>query len=153
MEGSKEEYKKFFDAKLKKFGVNSPAELKGADKKKFYDEIDKEWNADHEDGEDGVKEWKKAGETNRRCSGGDKRRKANRVVASEEDDCEDDEEKDENLKNFGDKKAKPFKDDDEEEKKEAKVTSYMEHEIEKACKKVKMSPAEIGEFFAILESF
>ena len=127
MEGSKEEYKKFFDAKLKKYGVTSPAGLKGADKKKFYDEIDKEWNADHEDGKDGKvkKEWKKAGETNRRCAGGDKRRKSK----TEEEDCED----------------------DEEEVKEKKTTSYMEHEIEKACKKVRMSPGEIGEFFAALE--
>ena len=127
MEGSKEEYKKFFDAKLKKYGVTSPAGLKGADKKKFYDEIDKEWNADHEDGKDGKvkKEWKKAGETNRRCAGGDKRRKSK----TEEEDCED----------------------DEEEVAEKKTTSYMEHEIEKACKKVRMSPGEIGEFFAALE--
>jgi len=38
-------YKKFFDGKLKKYGVKSPGELKGADKKKFYDEVDKEWDA------------------------------------------------------------------------------------------------------------
>jgi len=124
--GDKEAYKKFFDAKLKKYGVTSPSELSDEDKKKFYDEIDKEWKADHEE----VKEWKKCGDVNRRCAGGDKRRKANRVVASEEDDCEDDE---------------------EEEVAEKKAKAYMEHEIEKACKKVKMSPAEIGDFFAALE--
>ena len=129
MEGSKEEYKRFFDRKLKKYGVDSASELSDEDKKRFYDEIDKEWNADHEAGTDGKvkKEWKKTGKVDRRCAGGDKRRTN---VKSEEDDCED----------------------DEEEKKKKKTTSYMEHEIEKACKKVRMSPGEIGDFFAALEA-
>ena len=47
--GDKEAYKKFFDAKLKKYGVSSPAELKGDDKKKLYDEIDAEWEGDNEE--------------------------------------------------------------------------------------------------------
>jgi hypothetical protein len=46
--GGKEAYKKFFDAKLKKYGVSSPAELEGDAKKKFYDEIDAEWEGDNE---------------------------------------------------------------------------------------------------------
>jgi hypothetical protein len=46
--GDKEAYKKFFDAKLKKYGVKSPAELEGDAKKKFYDEIDAEWEGDNE---------------------------------------------------------------------------------------------------------
>jgi len=46
--GGKEAYKKFFDAKLKKYGVKSPAELSDDDKKKFYDEIDAEWEGDNE---------------------------------------------------------------------------------------------------------
>ena len=46
--GDKEAYKKFFNAKLKKYGVTSPAQLKGDDKKKFYDEIDAEWEGDNE---------------------------------------------------------------------------------------------------------
>ena len=37
------EYQEFFDKKLKKFDVKSPAELSDADKKKFFNEIDKEW--------------------------------------------------------------------------------------------------------------
>jgi len=41
-------YQKFFREKLKKFGVSSPAQLKGDDKKKFYDEIDKEWKGKEE---------------------------------------------------------------------------------------------------------
>ena len=47
--GDKEAYKKFFDAKLKKYGVTSPSQLKGDDKKKFYDEIDAEWKGDNEE--------------------------------------------------------------------------------------------------------
>ena len=47
--GDKEAYKKFFDAKLKKYGVKSPDELKGDDEKKFYDEIDAEWEGDNEE--------------------------------------------------------------------------------------------------------
>ena len=49
--GDKEAYKKFFNAALKKFKVNSPAELKGDDKKKFYDYIDKNWEGDNEKAE------------------------------------------------------------------------------------------------------
>ena len=46
--GDKEAYKKLFDAKLKKYGVSSPSELEGDAKKKFYDEIDAEWEGDNE---------------------------------------------------------------------------------------------------------
>ena len=49
MEGTKAEYQAFFNKKLKKFGVKSPAELSDADKKKFYNEIDKEWEGDNEE--------------------------------------------------------------------------------------------------------
>jgi len=49
--GGKEAYKKFFNAALKKFKVSSPAELKGDDKKKFYDYIDANWEADNEKAE------------------------------------------------------------------------------------------------------
>jgi len=49
-EGSakQEKYKKFFNAALKKFGVSSPAELKGDKKKEFFDYVDKNYNADNE---------------------------------------------------------------------------------------------------------
>jgi len=48
LEGSKEEYKKFFDGKLAKWKIKSPSELSDADKKKFFDEIEKEWTKDEE---------------------------------------------------------------------------------------------------------
>ena len=47
-EGDKDEYMKFFADTLKKFGVKSPAELSGEDKKKFFDAIDKGWKGDNE---------------------------------------------------------------------------------------------------------
>ena len=50
--GDKEAYKKFFNAALKKFKINSPADLKSdEEKKKFYDYIDKNWEADNEKAE------------------------------------------------------------------------------------------------------
>ena len=48
-EGDKEEYEKFFNSALKKFGVSSPDELEGEKKKEFFDYIDKNWKADHEE--------------------------------------------------------------------------------------------------------
>ena len=47
--GDKEEYQKFFKAAMKKFGVESPAELKGDKEKEFYNYIDKNWKGDHEE--------------------------------------------------------------------------------------------------------
>jgi hypothetical protein len=41
-EGKGEEYEKFFKAALKKFGVDSPADL-GDKKKEFFDYVDKNW--------------------------------------------------------------------------------------------------------------
>jgi hypothetical protein len=47
--GDKEAYQKFFNAALKKFGVSSPAELEGDKKKEFFNYVDKNWKADHEE--------------------------------------------------------------------------------------------------------
>ncbi len=47
-EGDKEDYMKFFAGKLKKYGVKSPAELSDEDKKKFFNEIEKDWKHDEE---------------------------------------------------------------------------------------------------------
>jgi hypothetical protein len=46
--GDKEEYMEFFQAKLKKYGVKSPAELDAEKKKKFFDEIEKDWTGDED---------------------------------------------------------------------------------------------------------
>ena len=37
------EYRAFFNSVLKKFGVNSPAELDGTKKKEFFDYVEKHW--------------------------------------------------------------------------------------------------------------
>ena len=39
-------YQKFFMKKLEKYGIKSPTELSDKEKKKFFDEIEKEWKGD-----------------------------------------------------------------------------------------------------------
>ena len=46
--GDKEEYQKFFNSALKKFGVSSPDELDDDKKKDFYNYVDKNWQGDNE---------------------------------------------------------------------------------------------------------
>lgn len=43
------DYQKFFQKKLKKYGVKSPSELDDSKRKKFFDEVDKDWTGDDED--------------------------------------------------------------------------------------------------------
>ena len=46
-EGSKEEYQKFFNSAMKKFKIDSPADLKSdEEKKKFYDYVDKNYTGE-----------------------------------------------------------------------------------------------------------
>lgn len=49
----KEAYKDFFNKKLEKYGVKSATELSGEDKKKFFDEVDAEWEGENEEPEVG----------------------------------------------------------------------------------------------------
>ena len=50
-EGSKEEYQKFFNAAMKKFGIESPADLKSdEEKKKFFDYVDKNYTGEKNEG-------------------------------------------------------------------------------------------------------
>ena len=49
-EGSKEEYTKFFNAAMKKFGIDSPADLKSdEEKKKFFDYVDKNYKGEKDE--------------------------------------------------------------------------------------------------------
>ena len=90
-EGSKEEYKKFFDKKLAKWKIKSPAELSDEDKKKFFSEIEKEWTGEKD--EEIVKEYIKKDGARRRCAGGDGRRTGSKKKVEEEgEDCGDEEE-------------------------------------------------------------
>lgn len=43
-----EEYKALFKKTLKKYGVDEPDKLSDADKKKFFDQMDKAWDAKKE---------------------------------------------------------------------------------------------------------
>ena len=58
--GDKEAYQKFFNSALKKFGVKSPAELKGDKKKEFFDYVDKNWTGESEEAFEFAKEAKVA---------------------------------------------------------------------------------------------
>ena len=49
----KETYKDFFNKKLEKYGVKSATELTGEDEKKFFDEVDAEWEGEDEEPEAG----------------------------------------------------------------------------------------------------
>tara|TARA_B110000467_G_scaffold1274_1_gene1063 strand:+ start:85 stop:597 length:513 start_codon:yes stop_codon:yes gene_type:complete len=89
LEGSKEGYKKFFDKKLAKYKVDSPEDLSDEEKKKFFNEIDKEWKGDDEKAEGFVKEFINKDGTRRRCDGGDGR-KSKKV--KKEGDCPDEDE-------------------------------------------------------------
>jgi len=42
------EFQKFFKKKLKQYGANSPADLPNDKKKKFFDEVDREWKGKNE---------------------------------------------------------------------------------------------------------
>ena len=46
--GDKKEYQAFFNKTLKSFGVDEPDELSDADKKEFFDKVDKGWKGDNE---------------------------------------------------------------------------------------------------------
>jgi hypothetical protein len=46
MKNEESAYQKFFQEKLKKYNVSSPSELSPEEKKKFFDEIEKEWKGD-----------------------------------------------------------------------------------------------------------
>ena len=89
--GDKEKYQAFFNKAMKKFGVNSPAELKGDKKKEFFNYVDKNYKGDHE--EDNIKEYVEADGTKRKVKEGDKRLKANKLsekdLTDEELDKED----------------------------------------------------------------
>jgi len=89
-EGDKEDYMKFFAGKLKKYGVKSPAELDDEKKKKFFNEIEKDWTHDSKEEVEVEKKEESLGK---------------RVKARMKAEQEDDEVEDEN----------PFKGDEEDE--------------------------------------
>ena len=104
-EGDGDEYQKFVQTMLKKFGVKSPAELSPEKKKEFYDALDAGWEGDNEKPEPEDKEKEE--------SLGD------RVKARMEDDKEEDEDED------------PVGDPDEDEAEEEPADEPPEEQIDK----------------------
>jgi len=47
-EAKETDYQKYFNAKLKKWKISAPTELSKKDKKDFFDEVDKDWDAENE---------------------------------------------------------------------------------------------------------
>ena len=114
-EGDGEEYKKFVQTMLKKFGVKSPSELAPDKKKEFYDALDAGWEGDNEEPEP---------EDEKKESLGD-RVKARMEAEDEEDEDEpsDDteepeEEEDEDEAPVGDQDDPDTEPEDEEESSE-----------------------------------
>ena len=97
--GDGDKYQKFVQTMLKKFGVKSPAELKGDKKKEFYDALDAGWEADDEKPEPEDKEKDE--------SLGD------RVKARLKSEQEDDEEEDEDEAPVGDQDEPDTEPEDE----------------------------------------
>ena len=83
-----DEYKKFFQSALKKFGVSSPGELEGDKKKKFYDYVDKNWKSDREKetGKEDPKESVELGEADPKDMAAYRKRKKE---IEEKHDCEE----------------------------------------------------------------
>ncbi len=46
--GDQKAYQKFFEKMLKKYKVDSPEDLDKSKRKKFFDEVDKSWDAKNE---------------------------------------------------------------------------------------------------------
>ena len=54
-------YKKFFNAKMKKWGIDDPQDLDTEERKKFFDEVDREWKAKNESLSEQKGKWKGTG--------------------------------------------------------------------------------------------
>lgn len=48
MTAGQKAYREFFDKKLAQWKIKSPGELSDEDKKKFYNEIEKEWDKEED---------------------------------------------------------------------------------------------------------
>lgn len=47
-EQKESDYDKFFNEKLKEYGIDSPEDLSDEDKKKFFDDVDEGWKSEKE---------------------------------------------------------------------------------------------------------
>ena len=138
-EGDKEDYMKFFAGKLKKYGVKSPSELDDEKKKKFFNEIEKDWKHDSKEEVEVEKKEESLG----------KRVKARMKAEAEDEEPEEDEDEDpvgdsdvvqggepseEELEKLADlvvQKIKDKADDEEEEEEEPDATEAESGKKEK----------------------
>jgi len=117
--GDKEAYRKFFNKALKKFGVDSPAELKGKKEKEFYDYVDKNWKSDKEQNEG----YKSAAQRKAVHAAKDERNEETEYV-SEKLKPSDDVSK--WIEDFYDSDAPQFKGKDKEERREMAVAAWLD---------------------------
>ena len=117
-DGDKEDYMKFFAGKLKKYGVKSPAELDDEKKKKFFNEIEKDWTHDSKEEVEVEKKEENLG----------KRVKARMEAEDEEDEDEEQGIDDPNDMSSDDEDEDPVGDQDTDVVKDGEPT---EDELEK----------------------
>ena len=48
------EYDDYFDDKMDDEGIDSPDDLKDSEKDEFFEDVDKGWNSEEEEGKDGA---------------------------------------------------------------------------------------------------
>jgi len=138
-EGDKEDYMKFFAAKLKKYGVKSPAELSDEDKKKFFDEVDAGWQGDNEPAEEAQDLGTRV--KTRMQEEEDEDGDENKSEKEDEDEDEDEDEEDtmdepseEQLDRIADlvvQKLKDKADEEEDEEEEPETTEAEQGKTEK----------------------
>ena len=121
-EKSKEqqEYQDFFDKKLKKFGVDSPAKLSDDEKKKFFDEVEKEWTKDTVN-EKKVEEDKDSEDDEDSEDLKDQKEKDDKKVDDKDEDDEDEDDEDEDDEDEDDKDEDDEDEDDKDEDDKEKV--------------------------------
>ena len=156
--GDKEEYTAFVNKTLKQFGVKSPAELKGDEKKRFYDALDAGWEADDEKPEpedekkeelgDRVKARMKAEQEEEEGEAEDEDEdpvgdpdKDEAEEENDDDDDDDDEPSEEQIDKIADlvvQKLKDKADEEEAEEEEPDATEAEAGKTEKVDTKPKM---------------
>ena len=138
-DGDKEDYMKFFAGKLKKYGVKSPSELSGEDKKKFFNEIETDWTHDSkEEVEVEEKEESLGKRVKARMEAEDEKEDEDPVGDSDEEEdtdvVKDGEPTEDELEKLADlvvQKIKDKADDEEEEEEEPDATEAESGKEEK----------------------
>ena len=141
-EGDKEDYMKFFAGKLKKYGVKSPAELDDEKKKKFFNEIEKDWTHDSKEEVEVEKKEENLGKrvkARMKAEAEDEKEDEDPVGDPDEDEADSDvvqggEPSEEELEKLADlvvQKIKDKADEEEEEEEEPEATEAESGKKEK----------------------